>query len=157
MNTEKTPSVTEKEYWLDVSSCPLSVWEARYDRGNSHLLKKPRKEKKKLNAKRDMNNKLRDYEAWDVLFKTFVEKVGLEKEFKDYILLIVRLVQTQDKYIQSEKVVEGVTIADRKILGEINRIKMEIAKYEKTGNAKGEPINGTLNKISKMQGYSEHK
>ena len=157
MSTEKTLSITEKEYWLDVSDCPLSVWEARYDRGNSELRKKqPKKKKKKANPKKDERRKLMDYEAWDILFKSFVQKVGLEKDFTDYILLIRRLVDTQHRYLMSERMVEGVLIADRKILGEINRINMEIHKYEKSG-VKGQTINGTLNKISKMQGYREHK
>lgn len=139
MRTERKLSITEKGYWLDVSSCPLDVWEACHDRGYHNL----RKKRKKLSDKNEAKQKIIDYDAWDILFKDFVDKIGLQPEFKDYILLVERLVNVQEKYMNSAVEIDGITIRDRKILNEINRIKLEISNYEKSGS-KSESIGDQL-------------
>jgi len=145
MRTEKKLSITEKEYWQDVSNCPLDVWEACHERGYHNL----RKKRKKLSDKNEAKQKIKDYDAWNILFKDFVNKIGLQPEFKEYILLVKRLVDVQHKYIMSEIEVDGIIIRDRKMLNEINRLKLEIGNYEKSGS-KSESINAQLMRFLPM-------
>jgi len=146
-----------EQYYQLVSECPLDVWEKCYESGYSNLrLRQPSKWwivrlfQKKLTADDD-------YNAWDKLFIDFINRVGLDPEFEKYIRNLQKLISLQYKFIKSQKENNGVEVRDRKILNLIKLVKIDILKFESTGNESGLTIDGMLGKISKMQGYKVKK
>ena len=121
----------------------MSVWRRRFELGDKEL-------RKTDNKKLDANT---DFEAWDILFKDFVSKVGLDDAFKAYLNNVQKLVAEQAKYILSEKKDRyGTIIRDRFILNKIKYLKALIEDFEKQGNEDSVTIPQMLNKLSKMQG-----
>jgi hypothetical protein len=99
-----------------------------------------------------------DYDAWDILFKSFVDKIGLDPEFKSYIDNLHKLINLQADYILSKKKRGNLVFRDRKILNQIKRIKIEILAFEKTGTTeKKMTVSRVMNKLGRMQGYKIKK
>ena len=143
MLTKEMRLVTPKEYYLEISDCPMSVWRKRFDKGDIALRKT---DNKKLTDKTD-------FEAWDILFTDFVDKVGLDETFKGYLDNIQQLIAEQAKFILSEKIDRyGTTLRDRFILNKIKYLEALIQDFEKQGNTDKVTIPKMLNKLSKMQG-----
>jgi hypothetical protein len=121
----------------------MSVWRKRFDKGDIALRKT---DNKKLTDKTD-------FEAWDLLFTDFVDKVGLDETFKGYLDNIQQLIAEQAKFILSEKIDRyGTTLRDRFILNKIKYLEALIQDFEKQGNTDKVTIPKMLNKLSKMQG-----
>jgi hypothetical protein len=121
----------------------MSVWRKRFDKGDIALRKT---DNKKLTDKTD-------FEAWDILFTDFVDKVGLDETFKGYLDNIQQLIAEQAKFILSEKIDRyGTTLRDRFILNKIKYLEALIQDFEKQGNTDKVTIPKMLNKLSKMQG-----
>jgi hypothetical protein len=121
----------------------MSVWRKRFDKGDIALRKT---DNKKLTDKTD-------FEAWDILFTDFVDKVGLDESFKGYLGNIQQLIAEQAKFILSEKIDRyGTTLRDRFILNKIKYLEALIQDFEKQGNTDKVTIPKMLNKLSKMQG-----
>lgn len=121
----------------------MSVWRKRFDKGDIALRKT---DNKKLTDKTD-------FEAWDILFIDFVNKVGLDSSFEDYLKKLVERIGMVAQYIQTKKTIEGVQISDRFILNRIKYLESQIAAFEKTGSTEKITIPQMLGKLGKMQGY----
>jgi hypothetical protein len=120
----------------------MSVWRKRFENGDKELRKT---KNKKL-------NNTTDFEAWDILFSDFVEKVGLDDSFKSYLNNVQSLIAEQARYILSEKKDRyGTIIRDRFILNKIKYLQALIEDFEKQGNNEKVTIPQMLNKLSKMQ------
>ena len=136
----------QSAYYLTICECPLIAWEKRY-KGKGLNNAAIRKEGAKFNYTEES-----DYEAWDVLFIDWQQRVKQSPDFLDYQSNIKQYNNLMLRYLKSVAKKNGCTIRDRSILNEIRRVEGAILKYEKNVG-KGETINQTLQKISKNQGY----
>ena len=120
----------------------MSVWRKRFEYGDKELRKTTNK---KLNERTD-------FEAWNILFSQFVEKIGLDDAFKSYLDNVKKLIAEQAKFILSQKKDRyGTDIRNRFILNRIKYLQTLIDKFEKQGNSKSVTIPQMLNKLSKFQ------
>lgn len=134
--------VTQKEYYLAISDCPISAWRKRFEYGDKELR---RTENTKLND-------VTDFEAWNILFSDFVEKIGLDKDFEAYLDNVQSLIAEQAKYILSKKKDRyGTIIRDRFILNKVKYYQALVDEFEKQGNTDKITVPQMLNKLSKMQ------
>lgn len=123
---------------MRISECPLIVWENRFDKsvGNSALRKYSRPNGKHKISNSDGGkfkvnySKENDYEAWCVLYDDFVDKIGLDKEFVNYLQQIKLLIELKDKFIQSQVIRDGLEYHDRSIKNQIRRVESAIKSYE---------------------------
>lgn len=145
MFTGKMRLVTPKRYYLEVSKCPLDVWEKCSERMYANL---------RITKKGNIES---DYEAWNILFKDFVKNIGLDPTFEKYIDNLHRLINLQHKFVTSRIKKQGAIVRDRKILNLIKMLKAEIANFEKTGDDEGISINQMLKKLGRMQRYEIRK
>ena len=140
--TKKGYKITPETYYLDVDECPLKTWRKCYEDGYSSI----RKDSKYGDEKSD-------YEAYDKLYKTFVERIGHDKDFQSYLENIKAYNLALIDYIKSQRTVDGAVIHDRKKRNKINVLKAKLERFEKDGDDTVS-IAKTLNRLSKMQGVT---
>ena len=164
MITYKSREITQDEYWLKVSECPLDVWERCFEDGYHHLRKSILNESRLgrfvLRVKGLFYKQISpqsDYDAWDEIFINFIDKVGLDPRFEKYINNVKKLILMQCDFVESQTKREGVVVRDRKLLNRIKMLEAEITKFEKSGNSDGLTIDGMLVKLGKHQGYKIKK
>jgi len=158
---------------LDVDECPLKAWRKCYEDGYSSIRKELVVKQKKAtiwtriielffidiiirmikNKIKPKQNKFTDYEAYNILYKTFVQRIGHDKDFQSYLDNIKAYNLALVDYINSRRIVNGVEIHDRKKRNKINVLKAKIERFEKNGDDTVS-IAKTLNRLSKMQGVT---
>lgn len=140
-NISSAHKITPETYYLDVDSCPLVLWRKCYEVGYSSI----RKDQTKGNDETDV-------EAYEILYASFVERVGLDDSFVDYINNMKAYVLATSEYLKSTKTVQGVLIHDRSKLLKMRILLASLQKFEKDGDVKVSHAK-ILNRLSKMQGY----
>ncbi len=125
---------------MDVDICPLIAWRKCYEDGYSAI----RRNKEKGNAETD-------YEAFDLLYRTFVARIGHEPEFESYLETMKAYNIACAAYVKSRKKVNGVTIHDRSKQNRVHILKAKLDKFEKDGDSTVS-IQKVLNRLTKMQG-----
>jgi len=138
-------SISEK-YYLTIDEMPLSEWIKCHEGKIFHCRKFKHK-----------GTNVEDAQAWELVYKDFIEKIGLNDEFKEYLDLLEQRAEYQLEYLRSKK--EGKSAFEhgernRFLLNNIKEITMRINQFHQTGDTKNNMTMGrVLNKLSKMQGY----
>ena len=165
MDTKKDLLFTQKGYYLTISKCPLTCWENRFDIGYSaiRVYTEIDEDNNIIDSRNGkivkgvIYNEESDYEAWDVLYTDFRNKVKEDPDFALYLTHIDKLIDLQHKYITSGREHNGLIRRDRSILNHIKLIKARIEGFEKTMTGGGKTINQVLMDLSKAQGYQLKK
>ncbi len=164
MITYKSREITQDEYWLKVSECPMDVWENCFQDGYHNLRRGVLNESMLgrfvLKVKGLFYKQISpqsDYDAWDEIFKDFIRRIGLDPRFEKYINNTKKLIDLQYEFVMSEIKREGAMVRDRKLLNRIKMLMAELTKFEKSGNSNGVTVDGMLVKLSKVQGYKIKK
>lgn len=146
MPTNKRRLITPIRYWLDVSKCPIGIWDDALNNGYYEL--------RKIDS--DDYNEADDFEAWDILFSNFIERIGLNPDFEDYLNKMKQCTDLMCEYVLSEKKRKsGLVVSNRFLLNKIKLLKTEMELFEKTGQTKEDiTINQMLQRLSKLQGYA---
>lgn len=141
MLTKKSFKITPENYYLDVADCPLKNWRECYEKGYHSIRKHS-----------TYGNEKSDYDAYDILYRSFVERIGQQEEFETYLNNMSSYILAVAKYLDSEKNIDGVKIRDRSKRDRIHLLKSKLERFEKSGDNKGVSIAKMLNRMSKMQG-----
>jgi hypothetical protein len=137
--------ITSETYYLDVDSCPLTVWRKCFENGYSAI----RKDK-------NYGDEESDYEAYNRLYVTFGERIGVGEEFQSYIDNMKAFVLASADYVKSRKTIDGVEIHDRTKLKKVRVLLAKLQKFEKDGDERVS-IAKILNRLAKMQGVGTIK
>lgn len=137
----------QSAYYLTISECPLMAWENVFKDGYSKIRKPGVKFKFTAET---------DYDAWDLLFVDWQEKVKQDPDFEQYQKDRKRLNELMIQFIKKEVKKENLSVSDRRLLNEIRRMQILLKKYEKN-LGQGNTINQNLQALSKAQGYQLKK
>lgn len=125
---------------MDVDVCPLIAWRKCYEDGYSSIRKS-----------KDQGDEQTDYEAFDILYRTFVTRIGHEPEFESYLETMKAYNLACAAYVKSKRKVNGVEIHDRSKLNRIHVLKAKLEKFEKDGDSTVS-VQKVLNRLTRMQG-----
>ena len=126
---------------MDVADCPLTAWRKCYEVGYSAI-----------RIDKDKGDENTDYDAYDILYKSFVHRIGQDPEFVSYLETMRAYNLAVVSYATSRKNINGVEVHDRSKLNRIHILKAKLTKFEKDGD--GGSIAKVLNRVSKMQGHA---
>lgn len=97
----------------------------------------------------EFGNKEDDKKAWEQIYNSFIDLIGLDESFMRYIELLKSRALKQLDFVQGLK--EGKR--NRFLLNSIREISGRIAQYEKTLSFNGSDRYEILQHLGKMQGY----
>ena len=148
MSTKKGLSFTQNAYYLNVSECPLTAWEKRFKEGDGSIRKHGKRTKLGrivvFLTKGIRYRSKNDYDAWCVLFDDFVEVIGLEKDFIDYIDNKRMLQAAQIAFLKSTVKREGIEVRNRKHLNLVRKLKAKVDKFEKLNSGQHKTVTQIL-------------
>ena len=97
----------------------------------------------------ELGNKAEDKQAWDKIYNSFIDLIGLDESFLRYIELLKSRALKQLDFVQGLK--EGKR--NRFLMNGIRELSARIAQYEKTLSFNGSDRYEILQHLGKMQGY----
>ena len=127
-----------ENYYKSIKHLPLENWFECSD-GNLEFTR--------INP--EQGTKANDKKAWDEIYNSFIQLVGLDENFLRYIELL------KSRALKQLEFVEGVKDGkrDRKLMNGIREISARISAYEKTLSLGGSDRYELLQHLGKMQGY----
>jgi hypothetical protein len=123
----------QEKYYLEVDECPQYNWR-KANEGRRKFLRK----------NISVGTEKEDNEAFDLLFRNFVEVIGLSEEFAEYLKNLEKLNKINLKFIQTN---------DRFLLNEREYLIMDIKAFEDTVSQDKTSTSEILMAISREQGY----
>jgi hypothetical protein len=96
-------------------------------------------------------DELNDVEAYEILYASFVDRIGLDESFVDYINNMKTYLKLCADYLESEKTVQDTLIRNRSKLLKMRLLLASMKKFEKDGDVKISHAK-ILNRLAKMQG-----
>ena len=130
---------------MDVDECPLSAWRKCFEIGYSAI----RKDK-------NYGNEESDYEAYNILYTTFSDRIGVDESFQAYIDNMKAFILASAAYVKSRKKIDGVEVHDRSKLKKCRILLAKLQKFEKDGDDRVS-VTKILNRLAKMQGVGTIK
>jgi hypothetical protein len=121
-----------EKYYLEVDECPYYSWR-KANEGKRHFLRKGKE-----------GTKEQDEKAWELLFRNFVEVIGLSEEFEQYLKNLERLNKINSKIIST---------GDRFLLNEREYLLIDIELFEKQAKENKGNASDSMLILSKFQGY----
>lgn len=127
-----------ENYYKSIKHLPLENWFECSD-GNYEYAR----------INQEHGTKAEDKKAWDELYNSFIQLIGLDENFLRYIELL------KSRALKQLEFVEGVKDGkrDRKLMNGIREISARIQAYEKTLSFGGTDRYELLQHLGKMQGY----
>lgn len=97
----------------------------------------------------EQGTKADDKQAWEEIYNSFIQLIGLDENFIRYIDLL------KSRALKQLEFVEGIKDGkrDRKLMNGIREISARITAYEKTLSFGGSDRYELLQHLGKMQGY----
>jgi len=97
----------------------------------------------------EQGTKADDKKAWEEIYNSFIQLIGLDENFIRYIDLL------KSRALKQLEFVEGIKDGkrDRKLMNGIREISARITAYEKTLSFGGSDRYELLQHLGKMQGY----
>jgi len=127
-----------ENYYKSIKHLPLENWFECSD-GNLEFTR----------INQEQGTKANDKKAWDEIYNSFIDLIGLDESFIRYIELLRSRALKQLDFVQGIK--DGKR--DRKLMNSIREITARITAYQKTLSLGGSDKYEILNALEKMQGY----